>query len=114
MKLLPILYDFAVAPFTGAWIKTYPSLMSARPNKPVAPFTGAWIKTMLRLNTRISAMSHPSRMRGLKCKKGTYIMRNEDGRILLGCVEMADQIACAAASLVDVWSCYTTENLTEV
>ena len=88
--------------------------MSARPNKPVAPFTGAWIKTMLRLNTRISAMSHPSRMRGLKCKKGTYIMRNEDGRILLGCVEMADQIACAAASLVDVWSCYTTENLTEV
>ena len=41
-------------------------------------------------------------------------MRHEDGRILLGCVEMADQIACAAASLVDVWSCYTTENLTEV
>ena len=41
-------------------------------------------------------------------------MRNEDGRILLGCVEMADQIACAAASLVDVWNCYTTENLTEV
>ena len=30
-------------------------------------------------------------------------MRNEDGRILLGCVEMADQIACAAASLVDAW-----------
>ena len=91
VKLLPILYDFAVAPFVGAWIKT-----------------------MLRLNTRISAMSHPSRVRGLKCKKGTYIMRNEDGRILLGCVEMADQIACAAASLGDVWSCYTTENLTEV
>ena len=26
-------------------------------------------------------LSHPSRMRGLKCKKGTYIMRKEDGRI---------------------------------
>ena len=60
------------------------------------------------------ACSRTPRVRGLKCKKGTYIMRNEDGRILLGCVEMADQIACAAASLVDVWSCYTTENLTEV
>ena len=97
----------------GVWIKiTRTTIVTSMPI--IAPFTGAWIKTMLRLNTRISAMSHPSRMRGLKCKKGTYIMRNEDGRILLGCVEMADQIACAAASLVDVWSCYTTENLTEV
>ena len=42
-KSLSILCDFAVAPFTGAWIKMYPSLMAARPNK-VAPFTGAWIR----------------------------------------------------------------------
>ena len=44
-KSLSILCDFAVAPFTGAWIKMYPSLMAARPNK-VAPFTGAWIKIL--------------------------------------------------------------------
>jgi len=33
-----------VAPFTGAWIETYPRL-SATMIKNVAPFTGAWIET---------------------------------------------------------------------
>ena len=42
-KSLPILYDFAVAPLTGAWIKIFmcicfPYLFF------VAPLTGAWIK----------------------------------------------------------------------
>ena len=65
VKSLSILRDFAVASFVGAWIKTCNILHLSHPLQ-VAPFTGAWIKTMLRLNTRISAMSHPSRMRGLK------------------------------------------------
>ena len=43
-KLLPILYDFAVAPLTGAWIKTV-------------------IKSTVE-NQRYG--SHPSRVRGLK------------------------------------------------
>ena len=63
-KLLPILYDFTVASLADAWIKT-----------------GEWKRGWNR------GASHPSRMRGLKCKKGTYIMRKEDGRIPRGCVD---------------------------
>ena len=42
-KSLPILYDFAVASLADAWIKMYPSLMAARPNK-VESLADAWIK----------------------------------------------------------------------
>jgi len=42
-KSLPILYDFAVAPLTGAWIKTSEAGVSIR-RCCVAPLTGAWIK----------------------------------------------------------------------
>ena len=43
-KSLPILYDFAVAPLTGAWIKTTIAIANSIPTN----------------------MSHPSRVRGLK------------------------------------------------
>ena len=47
VKSLSILCDFAVAPLTGAWIKTqlYPYLPAPYL---VAPLTGAWIKTFRR------------------------------------------------------------------
>ena len=43
VKLLPILYDFVVAPFVGAWIKIVSDMHSVK-----------------------IIMSHPSRVRGLK------------------------------------------------
>ena len=55
-----------VAPFTGAWIETddlkHQSLVNL-----VAPFTGAWIETRTaRSVSWKKAVSHPSRVRGLK------------------------------------------------
>ena len=35
-----------VAPFTGAWIETYPDT-DIKKQFAVAPFTGAWIETFL-------------------------------------------------------------------
>ena len=65
-KSLPILYDFAVAPLTGAWIKTSEAGVSIR-RCCVAPLTGAWIKTTIAIANSIPTnMSHPSRVRGLK------------------------------------------------
>ena len=64
VKLLPILYDFVVAPFVCAWIKT-----------------------MLRLNTRISAMSHPSRVRGLKLPFLYWDKSCKNSRTPRGCVD---------------------------
>ena len=62
-KLLPILYDFAVASLAGAWIK-----ISSR------------------LPRGLFSTSHPSRVRGLKWKKGT--LHNEEREV---------------ASLADAW-----------
>ena len=65
-KSLPILYDFAVAPLTGAWIKTSSAVNQDNTNQ-VAPLTGAWIKTLGTVHHRkIGIESHPSRVRGLK------------------------------------------------
>ena len=88
-KSLPILYDFAVAPLTGAWIKTNTQVKNCKMDLPshpsrvrglkqeifiatyertyVAPLTGAWIKTLGTVHRRkIGIESHPSRVRGLK------------------------------------------------
>ena len=46
VKSLSILCGFAVAPFTGAWIKITAQAEIAA-IKQVAPFTGAWIKISL-------------------------------------------------------------------
>ena len=46
VKSLSILCDFAVAPFTGAWIKIEMGNCTNNNNR-VAPFTGAWIKIRL-------------------------------------------------------------------
>ena len=43
VKSLSILYDFAVAPFTGAWIKIA-FLLDKALKIFFAPFTGVWIK----------------------------------------------------------------------
>ena len=53
MKLLPILYDFAVASLADAWIKII----------------------MLRHTCYHAIQSHPSRMRGLKLERGETEMR---------------------------------------
>mgnify|MGYP006927112046 CR=1 FL=1 len=64
--ILPYHLNQKVAPFTGAWIEIcviYPFCYI----NIVAPFTGAWIEIAYSL-ARITfcAMSHPSRVRGLK------------------------------------------------
>ena len=43
-KLLSISYDFAVAPSSDAWIKTFQLTMAVHPVC-VAPSSDAWIKT---------------------------------------------------------------------
>ena len=63
-KSLPILYDFAVAPLTGAWIKTY------------------WI-----MHLSIICLSHPSRVRGLKPFGGPGTVKTDFCRIPRGCVD---------------------------
>ena len=56
-----------VAPFTGAWIEiTF--LLADIPDIAVAPFTGAWIEMSTKpIQGYTEPMSHPSRVRGLKC-----------------------------------------------
>ena len=87
VKLLPILYDFVVAPFVGAWIKIIggrysPGRIRSHPSwvrglkyqmadqiacaGQVAPFVGAWIKIVSDMHSVKIIMSHPSRVRGLK------------------------------------------------
>ena len=59
------LMTFLVAPHTGAWIETgrVPmALISMR----VAPHTGAWIETKATDFVIVLAVSHPTRVRGLK------------------------------------------------
>ena len=46
VKSLSILCGFAVAPFTGAWIKIMQECVLDKETY-VAPFTGAWIKISL-------------------------------------------------------------------
>ena len=64
-KSLPILYDFAVAPLTGAWIKIARNPVMNRGDI-VASFVGAWIKTKQTVRLQIKYLC----------------------RILLGCVEL--------------------------
>ena len=88
VKSLSILCGFAVAPFTGAWIKIHTILLFQEINcvapftgawikilllslwmkkRHVAPFTGAWIKiTPVVASDFVISTSHPSRVRGLK------------------------------------------------
>ena len=85
VKSLSILCDFAVAPFTGAWIKIYlPSYPS--PILSVAPFTGAWIKIDMRIQKGLQNKSHPSRVRGLKLYS-TAMLSMKESRTLHGCVD---------------------------
>ena len=67
MKLLPILYDFAVASLADAWIKTIYRLYTVHSIK-VASLADAWIKTTIEAPEYAYHLSHPSRMRGLKPK----------------------------------------------
>ena len=75
-----------VAPFTGAWIEICidddSGLMTA-----VAPFTGAWVETMVQDVYKTYPMSHPSRVRGLKCQYPHYLCHDRQGRTLHGCVD---------------------------
>ena len=54
-----------VAPHTGAWIETLYRLVHGI-DKKVAPHTGAWIETKIAKGILGGAMSHPTRVRGLK------------------------------------------------
>ena len=57
-----------VAPFTGAWIEITAAGEKFRAAK-VAPFTGAWIEISTSSeDDAYGGESHPSRVRGLKCK----------------------------------------------
>ena len=66
VKSLSILCGFAVAPFTGAWIKIYMKVLYLFFRLLVAPFTGAWIKIYHHIHSPDLETSHPSRVRGLK------------------------------------------------
>ena len=54
----------------------------------VAPFTGAGIEIICSMRLAASARrSHPSRVRGLKCKRFNYDPAAFLGRTLHGCVD---------------------------
>ena len=54
-----------VAPHVGAWIETR-LLLTMRFHLSVAPHVGAWIETDISLLNRLSDLSHPMWVRGLK------------------------------------------------
>ena len=70
-----------VAPFTGAWIEIIHAPRWWGEWHSVAPFTGAWIEIGWYVAGMIPAgiRSHPSRVRGLKCKEsnGRHRRRQE-------------------------------------
>ena len=77
-----------VAPFTGAWIEIYKGVPMTTCFTLVAPFTGAWIEMMVLNCIRVVAiMSHPSRVRGLKCPVRPASAFAAAGRTLHGCVD---------------------------
>ena len=63
-KLLKAL-QAVVAPHTGAWIETNACPCHNYAWR-VAPHTGAWIETVMLAAVLIGAVSHPTRVRGLK------------------------------------------------
>ena len=54
-----------VAPYVGAWIETVVEVGSVS-RLTVAPYVGAWIETTLRALLRLTDLSHPMWVRGLK------------------------------------------------
>ncbi len=54
-----------VAPYTGAWIEISFLGLSGLFGG-VAPYTGAWIEILRERENFMAAMSHPTRVRGLK------------------------------------------------
>lgn len=68
VKLLPILYDFAVASLVDAWIKTINCKHTTWPRR-VASLADAWIKIVEVFLKRVRLQSHPSWVRGLKCNE---------------------------------------------
>ena len=68
MKLLPILYDFAVASLADAWIKIQ-KVSEKLWMFYVASLADAWIKIKYAGCMEVFIKSHPSRMRGLKFYK---------------------------------------------
>ena len=58
-------YERIVAPYVGAWIETANQSNTAAALN-VAPYVGAWIETTLLGYCKISDMSHPMWVRGLK------------------------------------------------
>ena len=65
VELLFILYNFAIVPSVGTGIKTYPSLMSARPNK-IVPSVGTGIKAYIPVEDLLAAIIVPSVGTGIK------------------------------------------------
>ena len=64
-KSLPILYDFAVAPLTGAWIKTR-EVKSSLEEIASHPSRVRGLKLQKQVLASGDVASHPSRVRGLK------------------------------------------------
>ena len=62
-----------VAPYAGAWIEIRSAAKSIVPSL-VAPYAGAWIEMILiRLEQLRTAVSLPTRERGLKCCSRSFI-----------------------------------------
>ena len=74
-----------VAPYVGAWIETLAGGALDYRNQ-VAPYVGAWIETDLTRDLRVSLLSHPMWVRGLKPTPDGCPPR-DCGRTLCGCVD---------------------------
>mgnify|MGYP005762817847 CR=1 FL=1 len=60
---------YGVAPLAGAWIEI-PQGLHMHLGLCVAPLAGAWIEIIPEPPPRSMRLSHPLRVRGLKCRMG--------------------------------------------
>ena len=72
---IPYDLNLVVAPFMGAWIEIKHRLIVKMYHGRVAPFMGAWIEISPTRPTALSSTaSHPSWVRGLKCKQDGHVV----------------------------------------
>ena len=86
-KRLPVFVSQFVAPHVGAWIEIIQPLDTDAPEL-VAPHVGAWIEISC-ANTKavVRASSHPTWVRGLKCRNDELLGQQLAGRTPRGCVD---------------------------
>ena len=75
-----------VAPFTGAWIETFP-IKSVKAGPNVAPFTGAWIETPIDAKPYVQHFVAPFTGAWIETLLCICSLQFSNRRTLYGCVD---------------------------